>query len=143
MVCSWLSVLNGKKLQGSLPTESCLLNVTLLVQSGWVHWVQGAQNLPGDGTTRVKGKQAKVWNDASRSDHLSAHCHHSFSLFGSRPTDFVVSDLYSSSKPITAASHGSSQCVSTPAAFQSSRTNAASDHKRTSPSGNKRVFLML
>lgn len=33
-----------------------------------------------DGTTHVKGKQAKAWNGASLSDHLSAHCHHSFSF---------------------------------------------------------------
>lgn len=97
-------------------TESYLLNVTLVL-CGRVHWVQGAQNMPEDGTTRVKGKQAKVWNGASLSDHLSAHCHHSFSFFGSRTIDFAVSDLYSSSKQITAASHENSECISTPAAL--------------------------
>lgn len=69
------------------------------------------QNMPEDGSTHVKGKQAKAWNDASGFDHLSAHCHRS------RTTDFAVSDLYSSSKQITAASHETSYCISTPAAF--------------------------
>lgn len=96
---------------------SYLLNVTLLLLCGRVHRVQGARNTPEDGTTRVKGKKAQVWNGASLPDHLSAHCHHSCAFFASRTIDFAVSDLYSSSKQITAASHENSDGVSTPAAL--------------------------
>lgn len=63
--------------------------------------------MPEDGSAHVKEKPGMMLPFL----FTSVHCHHS------RTIDFAVSDLYSSSKQITATSHENSYCISTPAAL--------------------------
>lgn len=113
-----VSVKWKKKLRG------LLLNWKLLIKCYSAGPVWTGSLGPGGCRTSMKMEPLMLKENRQKpgmvlpfSAHLSVHCHHSFSFFGSRTVDFAASDLYSSSKQITAASRENSYCISTAAAL--------------------------